>query len=407
MVRVHAARLIAAALTFYSVPAGADEVALDLDAVLARAARHAPDVVAASGRIREAEATRIGAAVRFTDNPEIEVEAGPRFGNETSADVSVQGGQTFALGGRRGARRAVAEAAVAHARAAARATALDVQLEAALAFFDALHARRVVEISKAAEELAKRAAEVAARRRSAGDITDLEAGLARAAAGRARAAVRAADTALAEAIGRLAELVGLAPDDTVVLEGDLRPTQAVTLADLEPATVGRPDLRALEAEAQVARAESRLARANGRPALGLWIGYQREEDVNIVVGGIRLTWPVWDRGQGPRAEARARASRVAAEYEVTRRVASRQVRDAFTAYQHARDAVEVFEAEVLPLLDDSEALLGKSVDAGTIAVNDYLIARQELLDGRREYLDLLVALAKARVTAQLAAGVSP
>jgi outer membrane protein, heavy metal efflux system len=280
-----------------------------------------------------------------------------------------------------------------------------VRLEAALAFVDALHAQRLVEQATHAAELAQRAADVANRRRAAGDITDLDVGLATAAAGRARSAVSAAEAELAEAVGRLAPLVGVGVEDTIVLRGELRPQSGLTLADLEPAQ--RADVLALEAERALADAEKRLARADGKPDLGLWIGYQREEDANIVLGGIRFTLPLWERGQGGVAQARARSSRVAAEIAVTRRAASRQVRDAFAAYEHARAAVEIFEADVLPALDDTEQLLTRSVDAGTIAVSDYLLARQELLDGRRDYLELSRALARARVTAQLTAGVMP
>ncbi|MGH7337628.1 MAG: TolC family protein, partial [Myxococcota bacterium] len=228
-----------------------------------------------------------------------------------------------------------------------------------------------------------------------------------AAAGRARSAVSAAERRLADAIGRLAILIGLDRDDTVVLRGELRPASSLTLADLEPATVRRADVLALEAEGDVADAEARLARANGKPDLGLWVAYQREEDANIIVGGIRVTWPLWDRGQGGIAEARAKSSRVSKEIEVTKRVASRQVRDAFAAYEYARAVVETFEADVLPALDDSEQLLAKSIDAGTLAISDYLLARQELLDGRRDYLDLLLALARTQVTTRLLAGVTP
>jgi cobalt-zinc-cadmium efflux system outer membrane protein len=407
MRRVQLARLIAAALIFHSAPAVADEVVLDLDTAMQRASDAAPDVVAARGRVGEAEATRVGAAVRFTDNPELEIEAGPRFGAETSPEISVQLGQTFGLAGRRGARRAVAETEVAHAEAEVDAAALDVRLDAALAFLDALHAQRAVEQATSAAELAQRAADVAKRRRAAGDITDLDVGLATAAAGRARSAVSAAESRLADAIGRLAILIGLGPDDTVVLRGELRPETPLALDDLQPATARRADVLALEAEAEVADAEARLARANGKLDLGLWVAYEREEDANILVGGIRVTWPLWDRGQGGIAEARAKASRVTTEIEVTKRVASRQVRDAFAAYEHARTAVETFESDVLPALDDSEQLLGKSIDAGTVAVSDYLLARQELLDGRRDYLDLLLALARAHVAARLTAGVTP
>jgi hypothetical protein len=40
-------------------------------------------------------------------------------------------------------------------------------------------------------------------------------------------------------------------------------------------------------------------------------------------------------------------------------------------------------------------------------VNDYLVARQELLDGRREYLERLLALARAAATVRFIAGGAP
>jgi len=407
MVRLHAARCCAALLIFCATPAAAGEVVLDLRAALDRAAARAPEAIAARGRVGEAEATRVAASVRFPDNLELAVAGGPRRGAATTTDLSVELGQRVALGGRRGARRAIADATVAEARASAAAAVRAVELGAALAFYRALHAERVVDVARRGEELAARAAAVAARRRTAGDITDLDADLARAAAGRARAAVRAAEAARAVAVGELATVVAAAPDDVLVLRGDLGAAQALTLGALEPATAARPDLRALAAEGEVAAAERRHADALAWPELGLSIGYDREEDATILRAGLALSLPVWERGQGVRAEARARAARVAAEHEAAWRAASRQVRDAFAAYESAREAVLAFEADVVPVLDESDALLARSVDAGTVAVADYLVARQELLDGRREYLDRLLALAEARVTAQVVAGVAP
>ena len=62
---------------------------------------------------------------------------------------------------------------------------------------------------------------------------------------------------------------------------------------------------------------------------------------------------------------------------------------------------------MLPALDDSEALVTRGVDAGTLTIADYLVARQELLDGRRAYLEHLRDRAQARVAALLAAEVTP
>ena len=405
MRRDHLARLAAAAFTLSASTASADDVVLDLPAVLARA-EAAPAAVAARARIDLARAARVGAAVRFTDNPELELEGGPRLGDTTTTDVSVAIGQTFALGGGRGARRAVAEAGVAQAEAAADAALLAVQREAALAFLRALHAERVAEASRAASELAERAAEAAERRLRAGDVTDLDVELARAAAGRASAAVLAAGAERAAAVAALAPLVGLAAGDTVTLRGDLR-APALAPAELDGALARRADLRALDGERAVAEAEGRLARASGAPSLGLWLGYAHEEDAELVRGGLRVTLPLWERGQGGRAEARARSARASAEAQVARAAATREVADAQAVYEQARAAADRFEAEVLPRLERAEALLVRGLDAGALTVGEVLVARQELLAGRREHLDRLLAVAEARVTALFAAGVTP
>ncbi|HEY0250991.1 MAG TPA: hypothetical protein VGC41_05665, partial [Kofleriaceae bacterium] len=93
--------------------------------------------------------------------------------------------------------------------------------------------------------------------------------------------------------------------------------------------------------------------------------------------------------------------------EATIHVANRQIADAVAAQQAAERAVATFDREVAPVLDDSEKLLDKTFDAGQLAVSDYLFARQELLNGRREQLDRLLALAKASAAARYAMGVAP
>lgn len=405
MIRPVIAWLLAAAL-LPPAPATADQLVLDLDAAMARAAQTAPAVIAARGRIGEADAARLGAAVRFTSEPELELEAGPRRATSTTADVGVQLGQTFQPG-RRGPRRALAGAERAHAEADAAAIAREVRRAAGLAFVDALYAEQVVGFARAQAELADRAAEVAGRRRRAGEATDLDVELARAAAARARVAVAAADAERVAAIADLADSLGLAADDSVVLRGELRPPPRAMTTGVGPHGIDRPELRALAAEAVVAVAEERLARAEARPELGIWLAYRHEEDAEVVLGGLRLSLPVWDRGRGGRARARAHGARVAATRAAVERGLTRQVDDARAVLAATRAAVDRFEVEVAPALDAAEALLGRSIDAGAIDVAGYLVARQELLTGRREHLELLRSLARADLDARLTGEVTP
>ncbi|HEY0992461.1 MAG TPA: TolC family protein, partial [Kofleriaceae bacterium] len=216
------ARLAVAALLFPSVPALGGPIELDLPAALVRAHQLAPAALAARGEIAVTEGARTTAELAFTENPVVEVGAGPRLTGARPIDAEVRIEQDLELG-RRGARRRLADAGVSHARAATGAALRALDLEVASAFYEAMFAERSAELAERSADLAQRAAEVADRRRKAGEITDLDANLARSALGRARAASRAARAERTTLLGRLGVLVGAGPEDILVLRGDLRP----------------------------------------------------------------------------------------------------------------------------------------------------------------------------------------
>ena len=59
---------------------------------------------------------------------------------------------------------------------------------------------------------------------------------------------------------------------------------------------------------------------------------------------------------------------------------------------------------MLPALADSEKLLERSIETGQLAVNDYLVARQEILSGRREHLERQLAAREGRGSRSLRRG---
>ncbi|HET9620933.1 MAG TPA: hypothetical protein VFP84_06195, partial [Kofleriaceae bacterium] len=117
--------------------------------------------------------------------------------------------------------------------------------------------------------------------------------------------------------------------------------------------------------------------------------------------------PIWNRGQGERAAATARAELAIAGRDATARAAAREIGDALAAYALARDAVDAFERDVVPVLDDSERLLERAIAERQLAVSAYLVARQEIVEGRREHLERLRALARADAAARFAIGGAP
>ncbi|HET7503601.1 MAG TPA: TolC family protein [Kofleriaceae bacterium] len=406
MSHVAIARLAVAALVFPSVPVLAGPLEIDLPTALDRAHRSAPAAIAARGELAVAQGAVIEADLPFLENPEIEAGAGPRLTTGRPVDVEVRVEQNLELA-RRSPRRRLARAELTAAAAEAAAALHALDLEVASAFYDAVFADRASELAQRAAELAQRAADTADRRRKAGEITDLDANLARSARGRARSAGQAARAERASAIGRLAGLIAAAPDDVIVLRGDLGPSPCAGDQGSRAGVAARPDVRVLDAERAVAAAERDQARARGLPQLSAWASYRREDTAPIVLGGVRLTLPAWNRAQGDQASAAAKERRAAATRDATLRAAERQIADARTACELAKDAADAFERDVVPVLDDSEQLLDRSITAGQIAVGDYLIARQEIVAGRREHLERQLALAKAAATVRFVSGGAP
>src|SRR5688572_12485027 len=91
--------------------ADAAEMTLTLQEALALARERGPAAVAARGRVEEAEGKEAGAGVLLRENPEIDALVGTRRGGgEAATDVEIGVGQSFELGGRRGARMRAARA---------------------------------------------------------------------------------------------------------------------------------------------------------------------------------------------------------------------------------------------------------------------------------------------------------
>src|SRR5690606_12114913 len=78
---------------------------LSLDAILAYADRHAPDLQVARERLGLGDAAVAGAAPLLPDNPSLSVGAGPRIGPDGSyTDLTASLSQRFEIAGERGLR---------------------------------------------------------------------------------------------------------------------------------------------------------------------------------------------------------------------------------------------------------------------------------------------------------------
>lgn len=385
--------------------ANADEV-LTLDQALTRARERAPSVLSARARIEEARA-RLGAASRLLrENPEIEAAAGKTISGadpQTKVDAGLI--QNFQIGGRRSARIGAARSELDAAIAGGENQLREASRDVAVTFFRALESQKRVTLAADAEKIAEDVLDLAWRRHEAGDAALLDVNLARVAASRARTETQAARATLVLHLRDLRVLLALPLEQPLVPSGELRLDQSYALSALLAKAAERPDLQALRAGVQAAEAELDFAEALAWPELGLGAIYEREEGRDYILGAVRLTLPIFDRGQYERSETSVRLTRLRLELQDAILAVHSEVAAAFEVHRLQNAAVEELERNALPLLDDNEALSRESYEAGQISLVELLLARREVLDARVDYLARLLDAAVAAAELEASAGV--
>jgi cobalt-zinc-cadmium efflux system outer membrane protein len=384
----------------------AQEVTLTLEQALDRARQHAPVILSAKGRIEEARGRLAGALVRFRDNPLIELDAGPRFTPEGRiADVELGFSQNFELGGRRNARIAGAESGIARETATSADVTRRLLRDVATAFLRSLWAQKRLELLRSSEQLASAFSATAQKRYDAGDIPVLELNLAKSSAVRARSEVRSATADMTEALGDLRIFLGMGPEEPLAIWGDLRDQRQHDLDTLLAAAPERPDLKALAAEMGEAEADVRLGAGFKWPEVGVGGKYSRDEGNNIVQGGLKITLPVFSKGQELQATGNARATRLRTELESTKRTVRSEVRTAFEIEAFRRETVNELEKAALPGLEENDTLARRSYEEGEIGLPELIFIRREILETKMSYANSLLEAALAGLEVEFRAGV--
>jgi len=373
---------------------------LTFEDTLERARQSSPAIVAARMRVEEARGRVVGASLPFSANPTVEVEAG-RHARETDYGVAVA--QDLELPRRKRARLDASRAGVTQEEQRAREAEREVLREVATLFFRAVEASERADAAASGKHLADEALRIAERRYAAGDVAQLDVNLAKTAVARADADARLASAARSGYATQLQVLLGLA--DPVTVRGSLRDRSTLATTELAARAADRPDVRVLEAEIAEAEAEQRFARTLRWPDFGLRASYAKEEGDRVVLGGVGVSLPLFNRGQEASAVASARLTRLRAERDALLRAIDAEVRGAIASYHALRAAAVDYERTVLPLIEENETLALESYDVGQIGLADLLLARREALDARRAFIDQLIETRLAEVELRARTGV--
>ncbi len=382
---------------------------LDLQEAVRLAKSNNKLLEAARVRIEEARGDLTTASILLIDNPEVGVEAGPRqsgrAGGDDTTDLGVGVEQTFEIGGQRRHRIRRAEANLEATEAAAADIQRVMELAVATAFWETLAADRRTVLLQENRRLAQDLYETARLRLERGETTPLEQNTARIRLAEVERRLASEHSRRRSSALRLAELLGLPQAGPLALAGDF--PKALTLAGEEAlvarALGSRSDLLAFGSRVAAAEESARLAQAEARPDLSFGLSYEEEEEDRIVLAGVSIALPFFDRNQGERQLTEAAVRRLHAEREAATLAVEADVRRAYSDYEQARQAVRLYDTEVLLAQEESLSLLEKAFEAGQIGYPEVIVVQREVLDGRDGYLSaqLDLALANARLLAAL------
>ena len=382
----------------------AQENPLSLSQSLVIARERAPGLIAARARVAEAQAALVGASLQL-DNPELDGSVGPRFadGAARQFDFGIGLSQMFEHGARRKARTAAATEGVAAAEARLLVAERDVLREVSLAFLDAQFLQRQHALLLDAITIATEAQRIAERRFALGDVAALDVNTARVERARLEAERHVVDAQRLGALGTLGQLLGTTTVPEVGPVGE-QPARR-QLNDLLRAVASRPELRAIDAEIRQAEARLDLASAAKRPQFGVSARYERDEGDHVLLGGLTVTLPTFNKGQDINAEATARVAALRFERAAMTNGWALLVRARLLVLEAHGRALEVLERDAMPAALDNEGLARRSYETGQISLIDWIVLRREAMQVRREQLDRLRDIAIASVELNAVAGV--
>jgi cobalt-zinc-cadmium efflux system outer membrane protein len=382
-----------------------EPIEITLELALESARERSPEAGAARLGVEEALGGLEGASVLLRENPTLGVGLGPQLRGPSGVAAEAELSQSLELGSRRSARIDAARAGVDRAAATGEEVSRRAMREAGIAFYRVLHAQERVKLALRAEELADATRRISERRHEAGDVPVLHVAIARGALARARSERKALEATLAALQGELRILLGLDPKAAFRIKGDLSERSRF---ESTAASVGqpeeRPDLRSLAADLRGAGADLRLGESLAWPNLGVGVKFTQEEvGSSAVLGMLSLTLPIFERGQGVRAQARARAQRLRFELDGGRQRVRIEADTALLVYRQRVEALSELEATAR-VQDQNESLARRSYEMGELGLSDLLLVRREVLETQVDFLGRQLDAAMAGIELEAATG---
>jgi cobalt-zinc-cadmium efflux system outer membrane protein len=365
-------------------------VTWDLETLSLAALYFNPEMQSARARVEEADATIISAGAK--PNPTLSLEPGVPAPYLLSLDLDFP----IETAGKRGHRIASANNLDRAAQFDLADAAWKVRSEVRTALLQYFVAMRTLDLLRSEQDLRTTQAKLLQQRFTAGEIPRLELDTAQIALAqndldisRANGQISQAKAALAAAIGiQLAALDGInfnwrnfdAPPSANSLSAQQIQRDAV---------LNRMDVQRALAQYAATESDLQIEIAKQYPDVQIGPGYAYEESRSYFTLGLSTTLPIFNRNQGPIAEAEARRREAAANFLQRQTQVIADCEQSFTAYTSALNELTESDRSLGSLQQTRLQMIQRAVQAGEedpLAVNGVQMESNAVARARLEAL---------------------
>ena len=350
---------------------------LSLTKAIELALEGSPEVAAAT---RQWEATE-GQILQGRARPNPELAYSLEDARSRTRTQSWQLNLPVELGGKRAARTKAAEKSREQAQAQLNELKAALRANVAAAYFDVLTAQERLVLAKDSVALAKSSTDTVAKRVAAGKVSPVEESKARVAEAGIRVELAQAASEQRNALSRLFALLGKIEAPFTVLEGKAENLPPVPkLADLQSLISSSPAVVLARIEVDRRKALTDLEQSKRVPDITVSAGIQRSNETqrNILLFGVSVPLPVFDRNQGNLLEALKLEDKARDELQgATVRLHSEVAQ--------AQERLSTIAAEVQSLRQDVLPGAKSAYDAATIGFENGKFNFLEVLDAQRTY----------------------
>jgi cobalt-zinc-cadmium efflux system outer membrane protein len=339
-------------------------------------------------------------------NPVLEGQGGRRSSPEKSgADYGVGLSMELEVAGQRGLRIGEADRNLQKAEAAFKDFSRNFTARLARAFYQALFMRERLTLLQRVENLNLRLLEVTRAKYQAGDVSGLEINVASVRYGRARKDSLDGRRDQQSALADLRRLIG--GDEPIQPAGELvlaaPPVSVQEIA--ERARANRPDLLAKRREVERAEAEVALRQRESLPNPTLGVFFNREASGDkIVLGGLSIPLPIFNRHQGEIASLHARTTQARAELLALEKDIRKEAEQAVNEWSSGLESHQLFQKEIVASMEENFKLLEAAYRERKIDFPQALIMENDLVAANLSYLETALKLREAAIKLQQVTG---